>query len=214
MTTAVIPVQRSLTLENMRGSFLAILPRLERHGRIYFRDLDPGNREEAVCELVALAWAWFVRLAEKGRDASHFPSTLATFAGKAVRSGRRLCGQERAEDVLSPRARWRHGFAVGPLPDESGEDSVFVEALHDNTITPVVDQVQFRVDFPAWRSGRSVRDRKIIDGLMVGERTSAVSRKHGLSHGRVSQLRWEFAEDWNRFCEDAPAGMSQAAGAA
>ena len=74
------------------------------------------------------------------------------------------------------------------------------EILQDNHQTPVPDQVTFRQDFPAWRLTRCERDRRLVDDLMVGERTLDVSAKHGLSPGRISQLRRDFLEDWNRFC--------------
>jgi hypothetical protein len=35
---------------------------------------------------------------------------------------------------------------------------------------------------------------------MLGERTGDVSRKYGLSASRVSQLRRNFHDDWQRFC--------------
>jgi hypothetical protein len=79
-------------------------------------------------------------------------------------------------------------------------------ALHDNTLTPVPDQVIFRLDFPRWRRTRNERDRRLLHDLMVGERTSAVSQKYGLSPSRVSQLRREFHADWDRFCTRATDG--------
>ena len=39
---------------------------------------------------------------------------------------------------------------------------------------------------------------------MLGERILDVANKHGLSIGRVSQLRREFMEAWQRFCGDEP----------
>ena len=51
----------------------------------------------------------------------------------------------------------------------------------------------------AWRVTRTDRDRRMIDDLMVGERTQDVSQKYGLSPGRISQLRREFHDDWQRF---------------
>jgi hypothetical protein len=65
----------------------------------------------------------------------------------------------------------------------------------------VPEQVAFRLDFPAWRRTRCERDRGILDDLMAGERTGDVARRHGLSAGRVSQLRREFRDDWLRFCD-------------
>ena len=103
---------------DLHARFLSFLPRIELHGRVCFRHLRfPHRRQDAIQEMVALCWKWFVRLAERGRDATRFPSALATYAAKAVRSGRRLTGMERAKDVLSPLAQQRQGFAVVKLPD-------------------------------------------------------------------------------------------------
>src|SRR5690349_3985594 len=90
--------------------FQLILPRLELHGRIFFRHVKcPHRRADAVQEMVALAWKWYLRLAERGKDVSDFVAAFITFAARAVKSGRRLCGQEKAKDVLSPVAQRRHG---------------------------------------------------------------------------------------------------------
>jgi hypothetical protein len=185
----------------LHTAFLTILPRIQLHGHVYFRHRRPDRREEAVAEMVALAWKWFTRLAERGKDATAWPMALACFAARAVNHGRRLCGQEKSKDVLSPSAQQRHGFTVSPLPEpSSADDNLLVEALHDNTCTPPDEQAAFRLDFPAWRLTRSDRDRRVIDDLMVGERTMDVAAKRGLTAGRVSQLRRDFHEDWSRFC--------------
>jgi hypothetical protein len=132
---------------------------------------------------------------------------LAGYATRAVRSGRRLCGPEKARDVLSPRAQQRHPFTICRLPDHSGRNgSALEEALQDNSQTPILEQVVFRLDFPRWRRTRTERDRRLLHDLMVGERTGAVSQKYGLSPGRVSQLRREFHADWDRFCTSATDG--------
>jgi hypothetical protein len=190
------------SLDHLHTRFLAIVPRIRRHGQICFRHLRcPDLREDAICEMVGLSWLWFVRLAEKGKDATQFASTLATFAARTVRAGRRLTGMERAQDVLSPRTQQRLGFVVASfLSGSSLHGNVLDEVLHHNTQTPVPEQVSFRCDFPAWRSTRTERDRRLLDDLMLGERTSAVSQKYHLTAGRVSQLRRDFSEDWQRFC--------------
>ena len=107
------------SLHALQATFLSsVLPKVVSHGRVSFRHLRSADRkEEAVAEMVALAWAWHLRLAERGKDATRFPTALATFAARAVRSGRRLAGMDRAKDVLSPLAQQRRGFAVGKLPD-------------------------------------------------------------------------------------------------
>ena len=62
----------------------------------------------------------------------------------------------------------------------------------------------FRTDFRAWRASRTERDRRILDDLMLGERTLDVAGKYGLSLGRVSQLRREFLLDWRRYVSEPP----------
>jgi hypothetical protein len=202
VTTPTYPIP----LARLQAAFLdLVLPKVLSHGRVYFRHLRAERREEAVAEMVALAWKWHLRLAERGKDSTRFPTVLATFAARAVRSGRKLAGMDRAKDVLSPQARQRHGFAVAKLPDYSTLDgSPLHEALHDNTQSPVDEQVCFRIDFPAWRASRTERDRRVLDDLMLGERTLEVAGKYGLSPGRVSQLRREFLLDWHRYVSEPP----------
>ncbi len=174
---------------------------------------------------VAIPWATIIlslafprrediRLVAQGKDPALFPSTLATYAARAVRSGRRLARMERPKDVLSPRAQQLHDFRVESLPVSTRaayehlyssphgqqRQDAFEERLRDNTVTPVPEQVHFRLDFPAWLKTRTDRDRRVIRDLMAGERTQDVAAKYGLTAGRVSQLRRAFMEDWTRFC--------------
>jgi hypothetical protein len=190
-----------VSARRLHAGFLAIVPRIEAHGHVYFRYVRrPDRREDAVAEMVALSWLWFVRLAAKGKDATHFASALATFAARAVRAGRRLAGKDRAGDVLSSVAQSRCGFAVGSLPGHSTlAGNPLDEALTDNTKSPVPEQVAFRLDWPCWLATRTDRDRRIVADLMLGERTGDVAARHGLTAGRVSQLRTEFHHDWLAF---------------
>jgi hypothetical protein len=183
-----------------------VLPKVLSHGRVYFRHLRSAElKEEYVAEMIALTWKWHLRLAERGKDATRFPTALATFAARAVRCGRRLAGMDRAKDVLSPSAQRRHGFLVSALPEVSTlSDNPLSEALHDNTRTPPDEQCAFRIDFPAWRATHAERDRRVLDDLMLGERTLDVAGKYGLSPGRVSQLRRQFHDDWEFFCAAPP----------
>jgi hypothetical protein len=195
------------SLDALQAAFLtSVLPKVLSHGRVYFRHLRcPHQKADAVAEMVALAWAWHLRLAERGKDSTLFPTALASYAARAVRSGRRACGQESGRDALSPSAQRRHGFLVSALPEVSAlSDNPLAEALHDNTQTPPDEQCAFRIDFPAWRAGRTERDRRLLDDLMLGEPTSYVAGKYGLSPGRVSQLRREFLTDWRRFISEPP----------
>jgi hypothetical protein len=202
-----MPLPPGPSLDALQAAFLdLVLPKVLSHGRVYFRHLRSAElKEEYVAEMVALTWKWHRRLAERGKDSTRFPAALATFAARAVRSGRRLAGMDRARDVLSPQARQRHGFAVCKLPDCSTVDgSPLEEALHDNTRTPPDEQCAFRIDFPAWRATHAERDRRLLDDLMLGERTLDVAGKYGLSPGRVSQLRRAFLLGWRLYISEPP----------
>jgi hypothetical protein len=115
-------------------------------------------------------------------------------------SNRKLAGKDRAGDVLSPVAQSRCSFTVISLPNHSTlSGNPLDEALFDNTRSPVPDQVSFRIDWPCWLATHGERDRRIIHDLMVGERTGDVANRHGLTAGRVSQLRAGFRDDWMQF---------------
>jgi hypothetical protein len=201
------PAQAAAThLAVLQTAFLAILPRVLKHARFHFRHLRCLHRQDdAVAETVALAWQCFLRLTRRGKDPGRFVTAFADYAARAARNGRRVCGQEKARDALSPLAQQRRGFAVQSLPiGSSMNGNLFDEALADNTKTPVPDQVGFRLDFPAWRLQRCERDRRLIDELMIGERTLDVARRYGLSAARISQLRRAFHHDWLSFCDELP----------
>ncbi len=196
----------AISFHVLHTRFHSILPRIEKHAHVYFRHIKcREHKADRVAEVVALAWKWFVRLAERRKDARQFPSRLADYAARAVHSGRRVTGQISPKDVLSERAQQRHGFCVGKLPDFSTESTnPLAEALADNTKSPVPDQVQFRCDFPAWLTTRTNRDRRLIERMAMCERTKDLARKFGLSEARVSQLRREYQEDWVRFADGTP----------
>jgi len=186
----------------LHARFLALLPRIESHVRIYFRHLKCHDRkEDCVREAIAISWKWFVSLAKRGKDAAEFVSTLAGFAARAVRSGRRLCGQERTVDVLSPQAQQQRNFAVGKLPESATlSDNPLMEALHDNMVSPVPDQVCFRLDFPRWLATLSKRNRRLAEEMALGHHTKELALKYGVCPARISQLRREFHADWLCFC--------------
>jgi hypothetical protein len=93
-----------LEAERLQAGFVNLLPRIERHARVYFRHVKcPHRKADSIAETVALAWRSYVLLARRGKAADRFPGALACFAARAVRSGRRLCGQA-VLAVDAPRA--------------------------------------------------------------------------------------------------------------
>src|SRR5262249_4451023 len=171
-----VPGLAGVCVTVLHARFLRLLPKIETHARIVFRGVrGPLKQEDRVQECVGLGWKRFLRLTEQGRDVFDSPMAFAALLARAVKCGRKLCGQERSRDVLSFVAQARHGFRVERLPastrsphedlyaDPHGQAQLdsFEERLRDNTLTPVPDQAAFRIDFPLWRCTRTERDRRV-----------------------------------------------------
>jgi DNA-directed RNA polymerase specialized sigma24 family protein len=202
-------------LSAVQAHFVAILPRIELHAKIYFRDVKcPHRKEDYIQETRALSWKYFLRAIQRGKNPLTFVSRIATYAARHARSGRRLCGQERARETMSPLAQQRKGFTVKALPVSTTQPheqcyanphgqrliDALEERLRDNSLTAVPEQVCFRLDFPAWLNTLGDRDRRMVEDLMQDEQTLDVANKYGVSPSRVSQLRREFMCRWTRFC--------------
>jgi hypothetical protein len=204
------------TPESLHTRFLALLPRIERHGQVFFRHVKcPARKADYIAEMVALCWKWIIRLAEQGKDGFCFPMALARYAAWAVKGGRQVSSQVKAGDVMNPVAQQRYGFTIESLPISTRVDREHQygavagqrltdeceERLRDNTQTPVPEQAVFRIDFPAWLSTLTGRERRLIRAMVRNERTKDLAHRFELSPARVSQLRRQFHEGWRRFCD-------------
>src|SRR5262249_38846370 len=210
-----VPGLSGVCVAVLHARFLRLLPKVETHARIAFRGVRcPVKQEDRVQECVALGWKWFLRLSEQGKDVFAFPMAFAALLARAVKCGRRLCGQERSGDVLSFVAQQRHAFRVELLPsstriphedlyaDPHGQallDEV-EERLPDNLVTPPPDAAAFRVDWPWFLRGLTRRDREMALFLSLGNSGKAAAAKFGLSPGRVTQLRQRWCREW-RACQ-------------
>jgi DNA-binding NarL/FixJ family response regulator len=231
MSTIALPLYPSPNDELLHAGFVAILPRIERHARISFRDIRcPNKKEDLVAETIALSWAWYARLVRKGKDVAKFVSALARFAARAVRSGRKVAGKEKAKDALSQAAQRRHGFTVEPLPASTRtsfeklysavhgqqETDTYEERLRDNTVTPPPEAAAFRIDFPQFLQALSERNRELAQFLSLGHSAKEAARRFKVSQGRVTQLRQEWCRQWHTLHgEEVPfARRSRSMGAA
>jgi hypothetical protein len=193
-------------------AFLALVPRIEAQARCRFRGIPcPNKRDDQVAEAVALAWSWFLNLHRRGKDPARFPGTFGALVARAVASGRRLSGMEKANDVMSSRAHFR-GVIVERLPNSTRNSiealamprgqklqDALEERLRDNTLTPVPDQVAFRIDWPAFFATLTDRDRKLADFLAQGHSGTAAAARFGISSARVTQLRKHWRRNWLRY---------------
>src|SRR5262245_18630098 len=198
MATTLCPPRPSTTqMAHLHAGFLALVPTITNHARIHFRGtFCPERRADQVAEAVALGWKWYLSLRRRGKDPARFPHAFAALLARAVRCGRRLCGQERARDALSPAAQRRGGFRVGPLPStraghhdlyarphgQEGQDAL-EERLRDNAITPPPDAAAFRIDFPAFLGAMPDRDRGLALCLSLGHSAKWAAMRYRLSQG-------------------------------
>jgi hypothetical protein len=111
--------------------------------------------------------------------------------------------------VASWRAQRTRGFTVAALPDARLLNGhALEEALHDNSQTPVPEQVVFRLDWPAWLGTLSSRDRDLLQLLALGYSTLETARQCHLSPARISQKRREFRTHWEHFGDGRAARRS------
>ena len=183
-----------------QSGFMRLMPAIQVHANITFRRLRPVHREEAVAEATAAALVAYRRLAAQGRLHVAHPSTLALRAVQRVRGGRHVGGhQDSANDLMSPPAQIRHNFQIASYNTIDHETGEWIWSDIEGRRTSIPDLAAFRIDFAHWLKTLTGRNRRIVNLLAIGERTSAVAERFGLSWGRVSQLRRKFERWWYTF---------------
>ncbi len=185
--------------------FLDMLPTIERYASAAFREFDRETKEDLVEECVANCFCAYARLVERGKEHVAFPTKLANFAVRQIKDGRRVGKKQNVRDVYDIHARVKGGYQIKHLGTPHEQCGGWKEQLVENDRTPVPDQAIFRIDFPSWLRTLSRRDRRIVNNLTAGERTSDVARKFGVSAGRISQMRGQLKESWEAFGEDTDA---------
>ncbi len=84
-------------ITELHGHFLAILPTIEQYAELAHRHLiNFHDREDAIAETIALTWAWYYKLARRGRHTLVSPTMLAHAAIRSVRVGQLLCSSNMA----------------------------------------------------------------------------------------------------------------------
>jgi hypothetical protein len=215
---AIADLLPTTSIAELQDRFVTcILPRITAHAGVIFRGYDADRQAEFVAEALALGWAWYVRLCERGKDAEHFPTGFVSLLMRAVASGRRAHGMLKSTDVLNERAQEHYGFRVERLAVTPPESSEGLSAQRgprrhpdlesrwrDNTVTPPPEQVQFQIDFSDWLQRLNRRSRRLMLAMARGERTKDLALGYRLSPARISQLRREFHESWHTFTANQP----------
>jgi DNA-directed RNA polymerase specialized sigma24 family protein len=193
-------------VEQLRAEFEKLLPKVETVARHAFRAIRcPHSRDDAVAEVLGLAWRQFLHYARRNIDPSRFPLVFARRLVASVNDGRRTARQDRRNDILSPRAYLCHGLKVIPLGNWSDTTlEPWREALTDDAETPVPDQVAFRLDFHGWLKTLKPRHREIVGKLLSGERSRDIAREMGLSRQYFCRLRAALHLHWLAFQAGSP----------
>ncbi len=196
------PTKRSTRISSppdWHADFLKMLPKIADHASFSFRHLNGDSRDEMIQEVVANACTAYARLVEQGRADAATWSSLARFAIRQVRDGRKVGSGLNIRDVCSHHCQIRKGVHVQNLSRWDEQEQEWTEmVIEDRHATPA-DVAAFRVDFRQFLKSLSRRNRKLALQLAKGHATSWVACQFKISAGRVSQLRRKLFEDWQRF---------------
>ncbi len=182
-----------------QNQFLDMLPQIRRQAWIAFRDLRAEAREELIEEVIANAYCAFAQLVQRGKQSVAYPTPLAQFAIRQVRAGRRVGSQLNKHDLLSPYARRIHGLTIERLDQPDQQLVAWHQLLVEDHQAGPAETAAVRIDVAAWLGTLSRQQCRIAKRLALGDSTSEVARRFGLSRGRISQLRSWLRGRWERF---------------
>ncbi len=185
-----------------QSNFVAMLPEIEQKLRIAFCRLDPEAREDAIGEGVVHSLLTYVRLHEQGRADAATPSSLAWYSSRLVKRGRPAGGRMNCKEPLSRYGQISNDIEVERSP------SHWIDSLVEDKRAAVADQVAAKMDFGAWFATLTKRMKEIATDLAFGCSTSEVAEKHGVTAGRISQLRRTLEESWTAFQQEAAVAVA------
>jgi hypothetical protein len=168
--------------------FVARLPELQRIAKSAFRHLNPDQQEEAIQNVVTLAWKQYRSLVLKGRaDAADMLTSILFYSIRQTKCGRTIEGCPPANDTFEKRRR--------------GETIIEDINVHDlmGRRTEVLDAVSFRVDVPKFFDTLNKRQQQMAHDLALGCSTSEVAESYGVTPGAVSQFRQRFKSLYQEF---------------
>ena len=202
----IAPANPDSTYEHaaVNAQFEQMLPRIRLMALHAFREKDHELRYELVAEVVARAYAAFVRLAQQGRAELGYATPLALYSIKQVKSGRRMGSKLNIKDVSSEYAQMNRGITVERLARYHQRKELWKEVVVEDKRSGPAEVAATRIDFNAWLATLGRRERRIALTLAAGETTRATAAKFGVSAGRISQLRAQLKRAWLVFQGELP----------
>lgn len=196
MSTSLTGIPSTSDRCGWQSEFVRILPKVRRLARVAFRACRAELREELVAEVTADTCIWFRRLCELGRRHDAHPSVLVRYSVKRIGSGVRVGSPQNRYDVSSRICELCFGVRRQSLQVHDGDSGGWRDMLLECRQSSPADLAASRIDFQTWLGTLSSRDREIALMLATGEETRRVAAHFGLTNGRISQKRREFAVRW------------------
>ena len=188
--------------------FVALLPQIRDLAAHAFRKLGAEAREDCLEEVMARSYCLWLRLQQRGRADLAYPTTLANFAIREVRAGRRVGNRQNVNDLLSPYAQRMHQLKLRPLERRESDSEVSTALVIADRRAGPAETAATRLDLEAWFRSLPRQKRRLARVLAQGESTSEAAHRFGLTAGRVSQLRRWFHNHWNQFQGLSTAGLT------
>ena len=180
-------------------AFLMILPRIQSQAWNAFQGLSFDLKQELQSEVVGHCWKSFIKLFELGRHEDVPPMSLAGFAIRAVRSGRRMGASLNINDVSSNYCQRRLGIRTTPFCMIVQNGEKWAESLIADERARPDQLVMARIDFSEWLQTLKPLHRKVAEHLSLGESTHSTARIFNLTPGRISQIRRLLEQSWLSF---------------
>jgi hypothetical protein len=185
-------------INRLKQEFLCLLPDIDRYARHVFRRCRDSDREELMAETTARVWLWFVRLSARGKDPRSIFRPLLRFAVLAVKDGRRVGARKNGRELY--HRAMRDGRRISSLEErDERSGSPWKAIVAEARAFSPADAAAARLDIEAWLRSETVRKRAVANALAAGERPSALAARFSVSYGRISQLRHELRQSWERF---------------
>jgi hypothetical protein len=194
----IAPVGK-LRTQALQDKFLELLPQIRIQARVAFGHEKPERREELVAEVLANSFVAFTHLMDRGLDDVIYPTPLAQYAIRQVRSGRKVGGSLNVNDVSSYYAQKAKGFTLESLDRFDQQNDEWKELLIEDRHAGPAEIAASRIDVGEWFKLLPKRTRQMAKTLASGETTKKAARKHGVSPGRISQMRRELMDNWRAF---------------
>ena len=179
-------------------SFEVLLGKMTPHFRYFAKRvlrLKGDDYDDVLQELTALAYEMYLSLVKRGKEVFYTPITR--FAIGRYKEGRRFIGYN-STDVLSEGTK-----VLGRTDVCNGDTLYFLFSRQD-----VAHSVEFKLDFDGWLQRQTLRDKKIIRLLAMGEQPSTIAKTVSVSPAAITYSRRRYAKSWDRYIDNDRGGFT------